>query len=259
MQNGASFVDWNAPWLAPYGPVGRRVATRWAAGGDLATALNAEREHRSPWPQLAAGPLRFVPQAGLPSHQAYEAFIFAHADVPTRDNLHDFFNGLVWLHHPALKRQLNAQHAAQLAPLAAEAGATGVGAGRRGPVRDALTLFDENAAVWQAPGPLFAALQRRDWDALFQTHRALWRASTLTLFGHALLEKLCQPRKGITAHVWWVPPGQDLVASLCAQLTPSCLVQRPWAALPVLGVPGWWPANEAAAFYTDSSVFRPRV
>ncbi len=28
-------------------------------------------------------------------------------------------------------------------------------------------------------------------------------------------------------------------------------------ALPVLGVPGWWPANEDEAFYDDASVFRP--
>lgn len=256
MHNGAGSVEWDAPWLAPYRESGRRVATRWAAGGDLAAALNAERAHVPCWPQLSAGPLRFVPQAELPSHLSYEAFIFARAEVPTRDNLHDFFNGLVWLRHSVLKRQLNAQHAAQLRPVQ---GTAGVDAGRRGPVRDALTLFDENAAVWQAPQPLFAALQRRDWDALFQTHRVLWSASTLTLFGHALLEKLCRPRKGITAHVWWVPPEQDLMTSLCKQLTPACLAQRPWAAMPVLGVPGWWPANELAAFYTDSSVFRPRV
>jgi hypothetical protein len=27
--------------------------------------------------------------------------------------------------------------------------------------------------------------------------------------------------------------------------------------LPVLGVPGWWSANDAADFYDDAEVFRP--
>jgi hypothetical protein len=26
----------------------------------------------------------------------------------------------------------------------------------------------------------------------------------------------------------------------------------------VLGVPGWWPANELAGFYEDATVFRPQ-
>ena len=29
-----------------------------------------------------------------------------------------------------------------------------------------------------------------------------------------------------------------------------------FAPLPVLGVPGWWPANESPAFYDDATVFR---
>ncbi|MFN7122209.1 MAG: DUF3025 domain-containing protein, partial [Hydrogenophaga sp.] len=31
---------------------------------------------------------------------------------------------------------------------------------------------------------------------------------------------------------------------------------KPFTPLPVLGVPGWWPANEDAGFYADASVFR---
>ena len=34
------------------------------------------------------------------------------------------------------------------------------------------------------------------------------------------------------------------------------LASKPFAHLPVLGVPGWWPANEEPAFYADTSVFR---
>ena len=60
-----------------------------------------------------------------------------------RDKLHDLFNGIVWLRFPQLKRRLNELQAAQIA-------LHGIGA-TRGAVRDALTLFDENAAVVRPP------------------------------------------------------------------------------------------------------------
>ncbi len=81
--------------------------------------------------------------------------------------------------------------------------------GPRGALRDALTLFDENAAVLQAPSDLTDALRRRDWHTLFVTQRAQWHAAHLVVFGHALLEKLLQPRKAITAHVWLVDAIND--------------------------------------------------
>lgn len=198
---------------------------------------------------LNAGPLRFVPQADLPDSEAYEAFIARTARVPTRDNLHDLFNGLVWLKFPQLKRRLNELQAQQLER-------DGVIA-TRGPVRDALTLFDENAAVLQAPAALVDALRARDWQALFVTRRAAWADAALTLFGHALMEKLTRPRKAITAHVWVVPQNVDLQTHLTDLLTPQLLATKPHLPLPVLGVPGWWAANEAAGYYADIQVFRP--
>lgn len=193
-------------------------------------------------PMLAAGPLRFVPQAALPAGVAYEAFIHAQAAVPTRDNLHDLFNGLVWLARPALKRRLNALQAAEIARQGVQA--------HRGALRDALTLMDENGALLQARAPLWAALRARDWHGLFVRHRGLWAQARLTLVGHALIEQLATaPRKPLTAHV------------LCAA-DPMALDEAAWAAkpftpLPVLGVPGWWPANEDPRFYDDAAVFRP--
>jgi Protein of unknown function (DUF3025) len=101
------------------------------------------------------------------------------------------------------------------------------------------------------------ALRARDWQALFVTHRAAWCEARLTLFGHALMEKLCTPRPAITAHVWLLPPSADAQASLLAELTPERLARRPHFPLPVLGVPGWWPANDDPTFYADASVFCP--
>lgn len=104
---------------------------------------------------------------------------------------------------PATKRRLNALQAQAIAQ------AGGVQA-TRGPLRDALTLFDENAALLQAPKPLWQALQARDWHALCVTHRALWAQARLVLFGHALLEKMVAPYKSITAHVLCLPVPPEL-------------------------------------------------
>ena len=235
------------PWLAHLRPALDDALAAWQAGLPVARALSCATAATA----SAAGPPRFVPQADLPEGEAYEAFIHRSASIPTRDNRHDFFNGLVWLAQPALKQRLNALQAAEISR-------TGVGQ-QRGPLRDALTLFDENGALLAAPAVLLHALQARDWPALFITHRTRWAEARLTIIGHALLEKLATaPRKALTAHVL---VGNVLAgdAPLADVLTMSAAdwAAKPFLPLPVLGVPGWWPANEAPAFYRDAAVFRP--
>ena len=232
-------IDWSAPWLAPYRRIGEPVTQAVAVGMSLVAALNRPTDL----------PPRFVDHAALPPGEPYEGFIARTGSVPTRSNAHDLFNALVWQRHPLLKARLNALQVEQIER-------AGVSA-TRGAVRDALTLFDENAAWLQAPAPLIDALGQRDWQALFITHRALWREAELVLFGHALLEKLLHPRKPITAHVWLVPLAvADPAGWLAARLTPESLALKPWLPLPVLGVPGWWNPNEEAGFYDDAAVFR---
>ena len=196
---------------------------------------------------------RFVQQHVLPEGCAYEAYIFQQGQIPTRNNAHDFFNGLCWLRFPKTKAQLNRLQAQAIAK-------DGVGA-QRGALRDALTLFDENAALLFAPPSLWQALQAKQWHALFVTQREQWRDAQLVLFGHALLEKLMQPYKGMTAHVLCMPMPQlkndeDIDAWLCQQLTPDYLMSKPFTPLPLAGVPGWWPGNEVPAFFEDKKVFR---
>lgn len=241
MAHGLEDIRWDAPWLAPYRVVGEPLAQQVNAGRSCTEALNA----------AGGAPLRFVPQSELPPGMAYEQFIFERQRVPTRDGLHDFFNGLVWLHFPQTKRRLNQLQAAQIA----RDGVQPV----RGLVRDAITVFDENAALLQAPAALWQALAAREWQRLFLELRPLWGQARLVLFGHALLEKLVQPRKAITAHVYRVPPELAPAALdrwLAQELSAERLAAKPFTPLPVLGVPGWWPDNEAPGFYGDSAVFR---
>jgi hypothetical protein len=218
----------------------RRILSA-SSSRSVAGALNVAAAGRADF-------VRFVDQSELPVGDAYEAFIARTGRVPTRDNLHDLFNGLIWLTYPKTKQRLNRLQAQQIELLGT--------AGPRGAVRDALTVFDENAAILQAPATLMDALRRRDWYTLFVERRADWQSSQLVLFGHALLEKLMQPRKAITAHVWLTDEITD--ECLASSVTPERLSAKDFLPLPVLGVPGWWEENESPSFYEDVDVFRPR-
>lgn len=252
MTVSAPLPDWSAAWHGFLQPLGQQVMQQWQSGGDLCAALNQ-----------CDGPagVRFVPQEQLPAGTAYEQFIFDTRQVPTRSNWHDFFNGLMWLHFPRTKLRLNALQGQELRRLG------GVGA-TRGAARDALTLFDENVALLQAPDALWEALAWKRWDEVFGSLRPLWADSRLVLFGHATLEQLVQPYKGITAHVFRVPasaggcqPGPQGLAAwdvwLAMALTAERLAAKPFVHVPVLGVPGWWAANGEPDFYADTAVFRP--
>ncbi len=248
-------IDWSQPWLQPY-----QLALHVAADITAVSRTQSTLGHIAEWLNATGlAQMRFVPQSVLPPTQAYEQFIFNTGTVPTRDNLHDFFNGLCWLHFPLTKKRLNQLQAAEIA----RAGVQQL----RGRVRDALTVFDENAAFLCAPQALWDALEARDWKKLFIELRPLWAEAQLVLFGHALLEKLVSPRKPITAHVYRAQPAIDLAdvdvlkeldAWVASELNADKLATKPFLPLPVLGVPGWWPENENFCFYDDSHVFRPR-
>jgi hypothetical protein len=236
------------PWLAPYagllaqlGDPGHLVAD--GDRGRVASRLEAVA-------RLGRCPVRFTPATATPLPAAeYERCIDRDGVVPTRDNLHDFFNGLVWLRFPGLKRALHrAQAAAVRAPGEAAVALEPFHGSRsqRGPLRDALTLLDENGALLQAPERLVQALRRRDWQGAFVDGRSAWASATLVIVGHALLEKLeTAPRPALTAHVWLLEDRAEPLAG------------KPFLPLPVLGVPGWWNPNQEASFYADASVFRP--
>ncbi len=259
-------INWQRPWLAPLRAVGMQLA------------------HASDWQQLLNQlataavihnprglPISFVPQTALPETMAYEAFINDTGLVPTRENLHDFFNALIWLSFPATKACLNALQATELA----KAGTLSGSGKPRGATRDAVTIFDENAALLvvregATTQSLVAALRGHQWQSAFVAQRALFGVDAeVWLFGHALIEKLVRPYKAITAHTLVVSAPDDFfswsdavkrnwidqqVATLLA--TAGCSISQ-LTPLPVLGVPGW-SENQNDDFYADTSVFRPK-
>ena len=229
----------SAPWLLPYLPLAQQVLDA-ANSGSVGAALNASRDEKPALP-------RFVDHSALPAEEPYESFVARTGCVPTRENLHDLFNGLMWLTYPQTKRRLNELQAQEISLHGAS--------GPRGSLRDALTVFDENAAVLQAPASLVDALRQHDWHTLFIARRGEWQSARLMIFGHALMEKLMQPRKAITGHVWVTEALTD--AGLASSLTPERLRAKAFLPLPVLGVPGWWDANTEPGFYDDVDVFRP--
>lgn len=234
---------WLQPWAAPCAAWGRRAQAALSGGATVADALNA----------AGAAPVRFAAQGSLPEGLAYEQFIYTRRTVPTRDNPHDLLNGLIWLRFPQAKARLNALQHAEIAR-------DGVRA-TRGPVRDAVTLFDENGALLAAPDALWQALVERRWTDLFGALRPLWGQARLWVFGHAALEKLVSPYKSITAHVLQAPAAIETIEEadtwLAGWLSAERIAAKPFAPLPLLGVPGWCAANEDPAFYDDAEVFRP--
>lgn len=242
-----SAVDWSRPWFAAV--AGLRDAL---SGNDPIAGLNRGAAERC-LTTSTGRPIEFVAADDAPAGCAYEAHIAATGRVPTRLNRHDLLNALVWLAFPHTKARLNALQAAAIAH-------DGIGA-RRGPLRDAATLFDENGALLVTADPtLPVQLRERCWNDAFVRRRGEWDSVRVCVFGHALMDKLVAPYKSITAHALVVrlpakAPLTELDAALAARLDDrfDTSVLLP---LPVLGVPGW-SANAEPGYYDDAAVFRP--
>ena len=262
---GFADIDWSQAWFAPLAERGRRWQQAALSGyAALLAEMNADAAQCRV--RLISGrgkPLAFIAQDDLPAGAAYEAHIAATGQVPTRHNLHDFFNASMWFAFPRIKAALNARQSVAIDAL-------GVGP-TRGGARDTLTLFDENALLFACADPLLsAALRGFDWPTLFVGQRGAWGSRCeVRCFGHALLEKLVTPFKACTGHAWivevpadyfvWASEARDAwldEAVSTALLGAHTLTSRLFAPLPVLGIPDWWPENALPAFYDDTTVFR---
>ncbi|BFL70138.1 hypothetical protein SKB0120_12000 [Moraxella osloensis] len=224
-------------------------------------------------------PIRFVEQACLPEGEAYESFIANTGKIPTRDNHHDLLNGLIWLNFPQAKAVFNERHAKDILQHGIHNARTAL--------RNALTVFDENGGiVVSSDRLLLEQLQAFKWKTALVTHRANWLGQHRTIaffpFGHALLEKLLNPRKNITSHTLlilvdegWFAQSIDsqrnqldtAIAKLFHQMAMPNLADntvklssKSFQPLPVMGIPGYSDDNVIPIFYQDEAVFRrPRA
>ena len=194
--------------------------------------------------------MRFVPPAA--SDPYYEVHLYETGRVQTRPgNRHDLFNALCWLAFPRTKARINALHAAEIPREG----------GRRGRLRDLLTIFDEGGALVACADETLNALVRGfRWKALFWDRRAEVRERMrVIVLGHATLEQALDPRPAITCKALFVDPARDADAQAAAWLEslPEGASPRLLAPMPVFGYPGWLPGSERGEFYDDARFFRP--
>lgn len=218
----------------------------------------------------------------------YERHV-AGGGIPTRDEFHDWFNGLVWLAYPGAKAAINRLHVSE---------SLNQNFNRRSPLRDALTLWDESGMVLLTSDPsLEPALCEHDWLHVFVRLRSEWGVSIFPFcFGHGLLDAMRKPHKGLCAKVKVIQVDQAMIDQVMGPgaanpLTANPLTANPFTAnlfagnpsavsstlddvflsivrqlrsprdlrpLPVMGVPGWFEENRVPGFYDDEAVFRKK-
>jgi hypothetical protein len=244
----------------------RLNAGRFPTLADLNTLM---KEQAAPIRVRSGLPLRFVPQScgHLPFGAQYEPRCYLQGEVQTRsDNWHDLFNALVWFTFPQAKAAINERH------YRAQTGLREKSSSQRGAVRDMATLFDESGMVVPyADGALAQLLRDFRWKDLFWSRRKeLAGGMEFHLFGHGLHEKALNPYVGLTGQGLLLPVSQEFFAwpleqrlahldGLLADYLgdPVCCTDtHELTPVPLLGVPGWWAANEDAAFYDNTTYFR---
>ncbi len=240
----------------------------WPELSDYQQVLNSQAD---PILTLGGQRLRIVPQAVRPQRfeEHYSPRIHATGELQTRrHNWHDYFQFLTWLMFPRTKAQINALHVPQVESRLKLGGDTG----RRSPLENMLSLFDEGGAVVLASDPSLLQLIRDfQWKTLFWVRRAeLAENLRCITFGHALYEKALRPYVGMTANTilmevdrafFRLPPAQHL-HEVDRRLTDFFTAgmdyrePRDLQPFPILGMPGWDVANSAAAYYDNDRYFR---
>jgi hypothetical protein len=267
-------MEWDPNFLARspmFEPLRAHAPESFPATWPELPMLQRLLERREPLVRVASGlPLRVVPQprGARRAELSYEERIYSRGELQVRPgSWHDLFNFLVWLSFPQAKAALNARH------WAASRARASTGAANRGPVEDALTLFDEGGVVVAAAAPaLIERLRAFEWKDLFWRRRIeVARSMRFWLFGHALYEKALHPFAGITGRgiCFEIDAGflqapseiqlDELDRRLAAHIgDPGRLTAtRGLAHVPILGVPGWCPDNEVESYYDNTDYFRP--
>lgn len=236
----------------------------WLADGEPTLAQLNEAARQRGVKSGGGMPLQFVPPVADDLH--YEERIFRSGAVATREaNAHDVFNALIWLTFPQTKALLNRRHVMALREQ---------GSAVRGPLRDALTQLDECGVIVAGTCPrLWEAIRAHRWHEAFVMQReVLCRTTRFIVFGHASHEALMSPFSGLCGKALFLPLDADCLAVIDdtgPEILDEHLARRLASAdyllrtprdlqpLPLLGIPGATPENEAAEYYADTRQFRP--
>ena len=195
----------------------------------------------------------------------YEKRIAETGEIATRENWHDFFNAMQWLTFPQSKAAISEMHTRLMAAQTA-------GVKVRSIPRDVLTLFDEGGViVASADESLLTHIRNFEWKKLFVDRRAeTGKNINFYLAGHSVLEKMLDPFVGVMAKALLLKVDDNFFAQshdeqLCEidsraadwLMNEASLVStRNLHPLPILGIPGWFAANESPGFYDDAHYFR---
>lgn len=218
---------------------------------------------------LSSGqPLQMLPQDDtLPfPEMGYEERIYKKGIISTRErNWHDLFNAFIWMLFPNTKILLNSLHMQELKVQPGK---------KRTPARDAITHLDESGVIIAYSNEkLKNYLKNHQWQELFiHSREDWWKQIGAFIFGHGLYEKAFNPFIGFTGKAYCIQVDEDffrlekqsqyqtLDAKLCDDIeeTNALSDARHLSPLPILGVPGWWTANESPEFYSNQDYFRPK-
>lgn len=215
--------------------------------------------------------LNIVSQEGNPDHfeQHYAPRIYLHGEIQTRtENWHDFFQLLTWFIFPKTKAVINAIHIPR-AKQRIESGELG----RRTPIENMLSLFDEGGVVITSCEPdLLQLIRDFEWKELFWQRRDELKGKfECTTFGHAMYEKALAPYVGMTANAilllvdenHFAKPMSERLAYIDVQLAEIFTIGEQYNQphdlnpFPILGMPGWHTDNNIEAYYDNTNYFRP--
>jgi hypothetical protein len=121
-------------------------------------------------------------------------------------------------------------------------------------------------------------LRQHQWQQAFVSHRHHWQgqsaepAIAAMMFGHANYEMATRPFIGLTGKMLAMAVPDDFFSqslrqridfidtALSKQIANQGIFSDPLqlTPLPLLGVPGWFFANEQPDFYQNSAYFRPK-
>lgn len=200
----------------------------------------------------------------------YEQIIAQDAKVPTRENdWHDLFNACIWMQYPETKWYLNRLHTEDISQY---------GLHPRTKRRNHITHFDECGVVLAVPAQhvheantVLHHLAHHHWRCAFVDYHPVWgNAIHPRIFGHANYEMLLNPFIGLTGK--WMAVVVDDAFETADFWEQNRLLDEAIAArirtfdgfagngalppLPLLGVPGWYHAQNSA-FYANQDYFRP--